>query len=291
MRPWTPGGSARRAVSERVTEKKGVRDAGAWRGAAPQHRRRGAPDGGRGIRAREPDRSGPRPASLRQPLPGVRRRARRPRPLRDRPHRHRVAGHLHPLPSRERGHAERVPRERPAHQPAARPGAGPVRALRLPVQQRAVGRRLPAGRGRRARGQRLHGAVLLRRRRRGPGGVRAAGPATRVRRAGLPGRSRPRAGHLPRTPAEDHPVPRRLRRHARRDGRRGAAGEAQARAAGGERGALPQALRQRGRGAHGVPRGAGPGRRGRGRRGRRREPHPGRAHEGHARSAHRQQAQ
>ena len=60
--------------------------------------------------------------------------------------------------------------------------------------------------------------------------------------------------------AEDRPVPRRLRRHARRDGRRGAAGEAQARAAGGERGALPPALRQRDRGAHGLPRGAGPGR-------------------------------
>ena len=85
--------------------------------------------------------------------------------------------------------------------------------------------------------------------------------AERARRLGfdvddLSRGARPGPGDHAGPPAEDDRVPLRLRRHARRAGPQRHAARAEARAAAGERAAVPAPLRQRGGGPHRLPRGA-----------------------------------
>ena len=213
---------------------------------------------------------------MRQPLRGLRHRPRGARPDRRRAHRLRLAGHLHRVPPPARRDAARLPRERPAHQPASVRRSGRVGALRLQVRQRALGRRLPADRRRRARRQHLHGAVLLRRRRDRPGLLRRAGAAGWASTS-APISRRSRACRCSRTSACEKTVAF-LADFVGMLGEMGLSAllrEREARGAQGERAALPTPLRQRDRRPHRVSRRARRRRSRRRPRDRRPEPDPG----------------
>ena len=165
-------------------------------------------------------RSRPRAAPLRQPLGRLRHRARGARHGRHGAHRHRLAGHLHVLPPREPRDAARLPRERPAHQPAAARGPGPAEHYAYRCSNGLWDVAFPLVVAGEHVANIFTGQFFF-----ADDDVDPAVFAERARRLGLrrgrvPGGARARAGHLARASAEVDQLPRRLRRHPQRDGSR-----------------------------------------------------------------------